>query len=154
MITTKRILAGICFSEHSRLVMEHAAALARCFDAEVLAVHVLNVRDVQDVTTIEAMGYDVRPDEYMKDVRRERLEQLQRMAEETGLSPEKVRTLVKVGHPVEELLKVIREEKADLVVVGAKRAADLPHILIGSVAEKVFRHSPVGVVGVRHGHGR
>jgi len=62
---------------------------------------------------------------------------------------DRIHTIFKVGNPVDELLKVAVEEKADMIVMGTKGRTDLAHVLVGSVAEKVFRRSPVPVVSYR-----
>jgi nucleotide-binding universal stress UspA family protein len=46
------------------------------------------------------------------------------------------------------LLQCAREKKADLVVVGTHGRSGLGKFVLGSVAEKVFRHSPVPVLTV------
>ena len=60
-----------------------------------------------------------------------------------------IKLILQVGNPTDELLKIIVKEKVDLVVMGVKGRTDLEHILIGSVAEKLFRSSPVTVVSYR-----
>jgi nucleotide-binding universal stress UspA family protein len=44
---------------------------------------------------------------------------------------------------------VTAAEEADLVVVGTHGRTGLPHLLVGSVAERVVRLSPCPVVTVR-----
>ena len=53
------------------------------------------------------------------------------------------------SHSVDELLKTIVKENVDMVVMGLKGRTDLEHVLVGSVAEKLFRKSPVPVVSHR-----
>jgi len=58
--------------------------------------------------------------------------------------------LIKVGHPVDELLKIIIKESIDMVVMGIKGRTDLEQIFVGSVAEKLFHRSPVPIVSYRN----
>ena len=61
----------------------------------------------------------------------------------------RIQKLIRVGNPVEELLKIAMHEAVDMVVMGTKGRTDLEHILLGSVAEKMFRRSPVTIVSYR-----
>jgi nucleotide-binding universal stress UspA family protein len=59
------------------------------------------------------------------------------------------RGIFKVGNPWEQFLATIRAERPDLVVVGTHGRRWLAHAVLGSVAEKVVRLSPVPVLTVR-----
>jgi nucleotide-binding universal stress UspA family protein len=47
------------------------------------------------------------------------------------------------------LLKLIVTENVDMIIMGVKGRADIEHIFVGSVAEKLFRRSPVPVLSYR-----
>lgn len=53
----------------------------------------------------------------------------------------KVLTFIEEGNPVEMILKVAEEWEADLIVLGTHGRTGISHLLMGSVAEKVIRHS-------------
>ena len=53
----------------------------------------------------------------------------------------KIWTFVEKGKPFEAVLKVAEEWEADLIVLGTHGRTGLSHLLMGSVAEKVVRHS-------------
>ncbi|HSB19224.1 MAG TPA: universal stress protein [Anaeromyxobacteraceae bacterium] len=57
--------------------------------------------------------------------------------------------VLKVGVPWEQILAAAREAGADLLVVGTHGRHGVTHALLGSVAEKVVRLSPVPVLTVR-----
>ncbi len=63
----------------------------------------------------------------------------------------KVTTFIEEGTPHEAILLVAKEWNADLIVVGTNGRTGLAHLVIGSVAEKVIRHSekPVFVIPVK-----
>jgi nucleotide-binding universal stress UspA family protein len=60
----------------------------------------------------------------------------------------KVWTFVEEGKPFETIIKVAEEWDADLIVIGTHGRTGLSHLLMGSVAEKIIRHSikPVFIV--------
>ena len=53
----------------------------------------------------------------------------------------KVRTFVEVGTPSEAIIRVASEWEADIVVLGARGKKGMSQLPVGSVAEKVIRHS-------------
>ena len=63
--------------------------------------------------------------------------------------PEKIRTVFKTGDPGDELLKLAVKEDVDLIIMGIKGRTDLEYIFVGSVAEKVFRRSPIPILSYR-----
>lgn len=56
---------------------------------------------------------------------------------------------VRKGNPLEEILRYAGEIDADLIVMSTHGWTGLPHILLGSVAEKVVRHAPCPVMTIR-----
>jgi nucleotide-binding universal stress UspA family protein len=50
------------------------------------------------------------------------------------------------GYPATEILKIIKSEGIDLVIMGTHGREGLDHAIFGSVAEKVIRKSPVPVL--------
>ena len=59
----------------------------------------------------------------------------------------KVRVKIVRGIPYEEIIK--EAKKNDLIVMGSKGKSALDRILIGSVSEKVLRHTPSHVMIIR-----
>ncbi len=146
MPEVNRILAAICFSGYCTDTFIYATRLAMQLQAELVTANVVNIRDVQAVGKIESMGYSVSSRDYVKEVEEERRAELARMIAKSGFPKDKIKSIFKVGHPFQELIKVVDEEDVDLVVMGPKGRGDLSHLLMGSVAEKMSRHSPVSVL--------
>ena len=146
MPEVSKILAAICFSDYCGDTFNYATRLASQLNAEVVVANVINHRAVEGVSTIEAMGFNVSADDYIKGVTEERGAQLKQMVDRSGFPKERIKSVFRVGHIFDELLKVIEEEQIDLVVMGSKGQSDHPRLFVGSVAEKMFRHSPVSVI--------
>ena len=149
MEAMKRIMVAIGFSEYAEGLLTYAARIAESFSAELVVVNIINSRDVEAVGTIAAMGYDVDSKQYVSGVKEERQNTLDQLLKKISYPAEKIRTILKVGNPTEELLNFALEQSVDLIVMGIKGRTDLRHLLVGSVAEKVFRRSPVPVLSYR-----
>jgi len=149
MPEVNKILVAICFSDYCPGTFAYATRLATQLQAELVVANIINIKDVQAIGRIESMGYAISAEEYVKGVKEERREELVKMVADSGFPKEKLKSIFKVGHPFEELLKITKEEKVDMVVMGAKGRSNVEHLLVGSVAEKMFRHSPVTVASYR-----
>ncbi len=102
--------------------------------------------------TIANMGYDVNGDNYVADIKAERQQKFADILKKIGHASEKIRMVLKVGRPAEELLEIALKEKVDLLIMGIKSRTELEYALIGSVAEKVFHRSPIPILSYRDEH--
>ena len=59
-----------------------------------------------------------------------------------------VKTIVRQGHPAEEILKSAREEKADMIIVGS-RGKRTTHLFMGSVSREVAESADLPVLLVK-----
>ena len=149
MNNINKIMAAVGFTEYSEALLGFAAGIADSIGAEMIVVNIINSRDVEAVGAIAAMGYEVDSEHYVSGVEEERRRALEQMLKKISFPAERIRPVFKVGHPVEELLKIAVKENVDLMVMGIKGRSDLEHLLVGSVAEKVFRRSPIPILSYR-----
>lgn len=149
MKNIKRILAAVDFSLYSSQVLRFAADLARELKAELTVVNVLNQRDVQAIEMIGTTYAAPTTVQFIKAASAERSGLLDRLLVEVGAESMGAKKLIRVGVPFKEILQAVEEEKADLLVMGAKGRGNLADALFGSTAEKVFRRCPVALASVR-----
>lgn len=57
----------------------------------------------------------------------------------------KVKIVTKSGREDEEILKFVRKENMDIIVMSTHGRTGIKHVFLGSVAEKTIRHSPIPV---------
>lgn len=144
-----KIMVPIAFSEHSYDQVQYAASLAAAFDAEMILVNIINERDVETVQKISSFGYNVDEEHYIKELEAERLADLNAMLENIDFPDDRVRVVFRVGRPADSIVRVALKEDVDVIVMGIRDRTDFFHPLTGSVAEKVFRRSPVTIVSFR-----
>ena len=121
----------------------HAGVLAERFDA---TVHILSVIDPRNRFESPTSGLSTAAWEAAERERAEGAVERTAATLPDGLS---VETTLLEGVPKTVILDYIRDERMDIVVMGTHGRSGLNHYLIGSVAEKVVRNSPVPVVTVR-----
>jgi nucleotide-binding universal stress UspA family protein len=56
---------------------------------------------------------------------------------------------VRRGHVAHEIRQAVVASQADLLAIGARGLAPIPHFLLGSVADRLVRHSPCPVLVAR-----
>jgi nucleotide-binding universal stress UspA family protein len=145
----KKIMVALGFSEYAEGIFNYADMLAAKLGAELIVANIINARDVEAVTVITNMGYELDPERYISELKEERRSAFEAIAKKASLAQDSIKLVLQVGNPIDELLKIIQDQNVDLVVMGVKGRTDLEHILIGSVAEKLFRRAPVTVISYR-----
>lgn len=135
----KKILVPHDFSRSADAALAIAVDLAVTHGGTLQLIHVMSpVRPIH--------GRALPPPVLDVTAAEERLAALAKRAA-AGKRVRQVRTRVVIGAPVGCILEAAA--KADAIVMGTLGRTGLPHLLIGSVAERVVRHAPVPVMTVR-----
>ncbi len=148
--TQPTILVPIDFSDFSEAALVWACRIASCWKTRLNILHV-----VHDPGS--APGY------YAHTKRKKHLHRLEEAAGEMmkdfleGVRkrhPElseldRAKQLLVTGLPVSRILEVAAESNAELIVMGSRGRTGLPHLLIGSKAERVVHLAPIPVTIVK-----
>jgi nucleotide-binding universal stress UspA family protein len=139
----KRIVVAADGSPASRQGLEEVGNLAPQIGAQVTVVFVRHLPTAALISP--GMGNELvleTLDELESSVKQEAAHLLGR----TGVGWE---FLVRDGSPGEEIVKVVKEIGADLVVVGSNRHSSLHNLILGSTAAHLTAHSPAPVLVMR-----
>ena len=131
-----RVLAAVDFSEPARAAFDHALALSRMHDAELLVVHA--------VPTDRAFNWDDQE-------RVALIGSLRQSAQEAGV---RIGVSVQHGDPAGVILLHASSRRADLIVLGSSKRSSLDRFRFGSVAETVAREATQPVLVVPAGTGK
>ena len=146
-----KILACVDFSPYSLMTLEYAVELAKGTGKQIIVFNVINQQDLDSIERVRSyLSGKINVDDYVKEIRKDRQKKIKTIIKENFFDEKSIMSLkIDTGIPFECILKAIKEEEVDLVVMANKGRGNISKILFGSAAEKVFRHSPVPVVSVR-----
>ncbi len=138
MIPFRHMLVPTDFSETSGRAVDLALELASKFDAKITILHVATLP----------------PHYYSEHAQRawptEEFEgkEFDAVVTWSRARYSKIDAMFLWGEPWQCILQTAKERGADLIVMGTHGRRGLPHLLMGSVAEKIARLSPIPVLTV------
>jgi nucleotide-binding universal stress UspA family protein len=144
------ILVPVDFSAHSAAALVWAAGLSDCLELPLVVLHVAHDPEA-------APGY------YVRWKRKKHLRRIEEAAEEMmeefldrvardnpRVEPlQEAESLLVLGLPVTRILEVAKRIDASLIVMGSQGRTGLPHLLLGSKAERIAQLSPIPVTIVK-----
>ena len=155
-MNVSKILVPTDYSDHSVRALQWGASLAEKYGARLLLLHVIP-RTSEELPEPWAVYSAGRPAASPPSLEEVVIVDLVEMAQNdlkdlamANLTESlSVSTKVGVGEPVEEILRVARDEGVDLIVMGTHGRTGLRLVLKGSVAETVMRGAPCPVFTVK-----
>jgi nucleotide-binding universal stress UspA family protein len=139
-ITFENILFATDFSKRSSVALPFALSIAHKYGSKIFAVHVIPPPPLGSFPTIEVQSLAAQ-------ALREAHDSVKILEPRLGKIPHE--TLLRKGDVWDELRVISKEKRIDLIVLSTHGRAGVSKLLIGSVAERIFRQStcPVLTVG-------
>jgi nucleotide-binding universal stress UspA family protein len=141
----QRILCPVDFSEPCRKALEHALALARETGAHLTLLHILEWF-LEEETRPDA---PLRIPELHLDLGEDARERMRHVVPEEALAGIDHEELVATGRPHRVILKICRERRADLIVLGIHGRRAIDQVLSGATVCHVVREAGVPILAVR-----
>jgi len=137
-VKLQNILFATDFSPSAQTILSHALDLARRYGAMLYTVHMLPQMMIVDA-----------PQPDPEQIRLAAEQGLFGLMNSASLKEVKHRELIEEGEMPEVISKLVRKHNIDLIVIGTGGRQGLGKLLLGSVAEDIFRHAecPVLTVG-------
>ncbi len=140
----KKIIVPIDFSKHSEFALEAASILAKKNNAQILALHMLEISD--------SMLINSDNEQQAKAVFFLKLaeQKFETFLDKDYLKDVNVLPIVKHFKVFSEVSQVAKEHSADLIVMGSHGTSGFSEIFVGSNTEKVVRHSEIPVLVIKN----
>jgi nucleotide-binding universal stress UspA family protein len=140
----KKILIALDYNPTAQKIAETGYRLAKAMNARTVLLHV-----VADPTYYSSLNYSpiMGFDTFSNVVETDTTDELKTIAHnyldksKQYLGDETIETVVKNGDFGETILQTAKDLNVDIIVMGTHSRRGLEKILMGSVAEKVLRHS-------------
>ncbi len=130
----RSVLIASDFSEASQKALYHALAIARHYGAKFYFAHV-----------VSHLGYAIAGADALRlgleGTRRDTQKLEHELLESGALAGLDHEFIVREGNVWEQLEHVIKQKQVDLVVIGTHGRGGLGKLVLGSIAEQIFRHA-------------
>ena len=139
----KKIIVPVDFSEYSEYALKAAAKLAQKNDAEVLALHMLEMSDFM----LTGAGEEPQKVIYFLKLAEQRFEAF---LKKEYLKDIKITPIVKHFKVFSEVNEVAKKYEADLIVMGSHGASGAKEFFVGSNTERVVRNADIPVLVIKN----
>jgi nucleotide-binding universal stress UspA family protein len=143
----KSILFPTDFSEGSSQALQYAIEIVKRFDAKLFLIHVVHEVRYSGGFFVPHTSMDVMYDEVVQSAQKE-LDKYG-IEEMRGLKSAVERRVIR-GVPHEEIVNFAKENKIDLIIIGAHGKKGMETIFFGNTTSHVVRHAPCSVLTGRH----
>ncbi len=140
-VTPKNILLATDFSHASEAALPQALALASHYGSTLYVAHVICL----EIMELVAPEFTMTAVQQAQRLAEQNMERLLSAGRQRGVS---CQPLIGEGAIWEVLLEMVHQNGIDLIIVGTHGRRGLRKLLLGSVAEEVFRLAPCPVLTV------
>ena len=142
MLGIQKILFATDLGNNSLRALEHAKLFVSRFDSELHAFHVL-----EDIpTNTPAFGGGLALNTYVHENPSTVEQKIHHLFDPTWLLGKHLIVATSDGEPGNQIVRYAREKSIDIIILGTHGRTGLAHVLTGSVAEYVARHSKCAVL--------
>jgi nucleotide-binding universal stress UspA family protein len=138
----KNVLVPTDFSVPSKMAVNYGIALARKFRARLTLMHVLGVKPLlSNIAEIDP--------HFEEKLGQEALQQLAALVAPEDEDDLDLQTVIKFGGVQKAIINVVKEQHADIIVLGTHGHGRIGRLVLGSTTERVLRKLGIPVMTVR-----
>jgi nucleotide-binding universal stress UspA family protein len=137
----KHILVPVDFSEHSHLALQQAAAIARLHGSDLVVLHAVPPEPI--------MYSALQPATWEYDLVMSRAEkEMEAARNDATLADVPHEFILQTGYLEDVLLRTTRDREISMLVLGTHGRSGVRKLILGSVAEEIFRIAPCPVLTI------
>jgi nucleotide-binding universal stress UspA family protein len=152
MEDVKRILAVSSMTKSSRKAIHYGVSLSKKYGTELYVLHVV----------YHPFGFDLKGwnlpipslEEEYKRIIKEAKEELHAMINKEKKKGLSIKEMIREGKPIKEILKVVKEENIDLIIMLVHSEWRLEHFLFGRIKEEMIRKAPCSILLIKEEPGK
>lgn len=139
-----KVLVPVDFSGCSLEALRYAIQFAEAFGTKMIVLHVVDFGYAQS-----SNGYAISDlSKLTEAARQSATAQMSEFVRAANFGQTRFETVIRMGPPVEEICGFAQEEEVDLIITATHSRTGFRHALIGSVAERIVRHTDRSVLVV------
>jgi nucleotide-binding universal stress UspA family protein len=135
-----KILVPSDGSKTAQKAAGYAVDLAKQLKASIIALSVIDQRSLiaQTVPASETARHTIEPiEDYLREAAEGYTGEIKKLCDKSGVAS---KISIKMGHPVEEIVKEAKRSKANLIVMGSHGRSALSATVLGSVSYGVIHN--------------
>ena len=135
-----KILVPSDGSKTAQRAARYAVDLAKQLKASIIVLSVIDKRSfiAQTVSASETARHTIEPiEDYLREAAEGYAGEIKKLCDKSGVAS---KISIKMGHPVEEIVKEAKRSKANLIVMGSHGRSALSATVLGSVSYGVIHN--------------
>jgi nucleotide-binding universal stress UspA family protein len=135
-----KILVASDGSKTAQKAARYAVDLAKQLKSSIIALSVIDNRSLltQTVPASETARHTIEPiEDYLREAAEGYAGEIKRLCDKSGVES---KISIKIGHPVEEIVKEAKRSRAHLIVIGSHGRSALTATVLGSVSYGVIHN--------------
>ncbi len=135
-----KILVPTDGTKASKKAVDYAIGLSKQTKASLTILGVVDKADfvAQSIPAGTSSAFITPIEDYLRKLAEAHVEQSRKQCRKKGLKPD---TVIRSGHPVDEIVKEARKSKSDLIVIGSHGKGALESAVLGSVTYGLIHHN-------------
>ena len=142
----KRILVVSRMTKYCRKAVQYGISLSKKCGAELYVMHVVHEPFIFGGWNLPLPTLEEAYKKTMDEAKKE-LDAVIDQEKRKGVS---IKELIQKGKPTEEILRAVKEEKIDLLIMLAHQEGRFEHFLFGRSNDEIFRKLPCSVLLIKN----